>query len=101
MYFARADDYPLGRVQIGGFRAADRGNVTKLMRDSRTGLVPPGTRNILLTFTANRETGPYNDGYADDLSLVLPEPGAPAEEAFVLSTLALMSRRRIGARPPA
>jgi hypothetical protein len=94
---------PIQTVTLGGFTAADRGNVTKLMRDSRTGAVPAGTRLIEVALAATRQNsaGPYNDGYADDLSLVLPEPVAPSEGALVLSTLALLARWKTAARRPA
>jgi len=61
----------LGEVTIGGFDAADRGNVTKLMEDFKHGAVPAGTRHILLVLEADYATeagnGSYNDGYADNL----------------------------------
>lgn len=82
-------------VEIGGFDAADRGNVTRLLRDAHSGLVPVGTRNVraVLTMTAVGFGG-ANNGYADDLSLVLPEPGATLAGGLALATLAAVSRSR-------
>lgn len=44
-----------------------------------------------------RVDGAYNDGYADKLSLVLPEPGATATAitAFGAAALLARSRRRV------
>ena len=87
---------PIQTVTIGGFTAADRGNVTKLLPASAAGLLPSGTRLVDVTLTATRLSGagPYNDGYADDLSLVLPEPAPPAAGALAAITAALLAARR-------
>jgi predicted outer membrane repeat protein len=86
-------------VTIGGFTAADRGGVTKLLPDFARGVVPPGTRSVAVTLTATITDGSYNDGYADDLSLRVPEPEGRAG-AWAVAALAAMasSRRRRAAR---
>ena len=50
-----------------------RGNVTGLLSRRTTGTIPAATRCILVNLDFNRfsGTGTYNDGYADNLSLVL------------------------------
>jgi len=85
---------PTPAVTLGGVTAADRGGVTKLVRQSRQGIVPPGTRTVTVSLSALRATGPYNDGYADDVSLVLPEPGGVAAAAVALAALATARRAR-------
>ena len=61
----------LGSASIGPVTNSDRGNATGLLLRSASGAVPTGTRtiDILLTFTRNQGTD--NDGYADNLSLVI------------------------------
>jgi len=58
-------------VSIGPVTAADRGNTTGFRTRSAQGSVPPATRTIEVEVTLTRADGAYNDGYADDLSLVL------------------------------
>jgi len=43
---------------------------------STSGVLPFGTRSIKVFLSATRvsNTGPYNDGYADNMSLVLYGP---------------------------
>jgi hypothetical protein len=38
---------------------------------SRSQAVPPGTRQVEIKVVMTRTDGAYNDGYADNLSLVL------------------------------
>ncbi|HEU0237464.1 MAG TPA: hypothetical protein VFR14_13580 [Candidatus Limnocylindrales bacterium] len=63
----------LGSAEIGPVGAADRGNETGLLGRATSGLVPVGTRQIVvsLVMTKQEGVGAYNDGYADNLSLVL------------------------------
>ena len=61
----------LGRTQIGPVYAADRHNVTGLLARSTAGLLPKGTRTFAVLLTATRVTGSNNDGYADNLTMVL------------------------------
>ncbi len=58
-------------VQIGPVTAADRGNATGFRNRSENGVVPSGTRTIRVQVQMILVSGPYNDGYADNLSLVL------------------------------
>ena len=94
---------PLLDLTLGGFTAADRGNLTKVLRDSATGTVPAGTRTVQLRLTADNTFAydSYNDGYADDISLLLPEPSAAAGEVAVLALLAVRrgATRRRSERP--
>ncbi|MCP5111338.1 MAG: hypothetical protein GY953_10945, partial [bacterium] len=73
--FAGGSSAVLGTASIGPVTAQDRGNRTGLLPRTTTGSVPTGTRaiNVIVTFT--RSSGSANDGYADNLSLVLGQGG--------------------------
>jgi len=93
--FVDATELTVGMVTIGGFTAADRGGVTRLLHDSERGFVPAGARTVELILESQRAAGDHNDGYADDLSLVLPEPsGWLLGAAAILTTLAMRPRPR-------
>ncbi len=62
----------LGRARIGYVTAADRGGVSGLQRRSAGAMLPPGTRRIVVRLFAEAGSG-RNDGYADELSLILAE----------------------------
>jgi len=68
--FLDADDGELGSATIGPVLAADRGDATGLLERSASDTVPAGSRTLLVTIEATRASG-YNDGYADNLSLVI------------------------------
>lgn len=63
----------LGSASIGPVTAAQRGNVTGLLERIVRGRVPVGTRSIRVTLTMTKQAGvgAYNDGFADNLRLVL------------------------------
>jgi hypothetical protein len=76
--FAGASAEPLGTaLQIGPVTAADRHNLTTLLRRATTGTVPVGTRAISVTMSAARVNGAYDDAYADRLGLFLDAPAPP------------------------
>jgi hypothetical protein len=82
---------------LGGVLSADRGNVTGLIAQSLTNLIPVGARSVVLTLVFTRTNPTYNDGYADNLSLSLapvPEPGTLALLGTGLAAAALRLRRR-------
>jgi len=86
----------LGAAAIGGVLSSDRGSVTGLLFRDASGNVPTGTRQIELVLDMERRAGFYNDGYADDLSLVLtavPEPTSAALLVSVLGLLVVIGRR--------
>jgi hypothetical protein len=71
---------------------ADRGNQTTLLPKSSCVAVPPGVRQAIVSIDIHRTDGTYNDGYLDNLSLVLSDdacstaaeplpPAAPPEVA--------------------
>jgi PKD repeat protein len=65
----------ISTVQIGNVTSGDRSGVTRLLSRSASGVVPAGARTIDIELVALRSTGSRNDGYADNLSLVLTAPG--------------------------
>lgn len=70
--FRRANGQAISSVEVGGVSAADRSNVTGLLPRAAFGRVPEGTRQVEITLTMTKDaTFLYNDGYADNLSLVL------------------------------
>lgn len=74
----------LGSASIGGVFSSERGGVTGLLARDASGFVPVGTRSVDIILTMTRLQGTYNDGYADNLSLVLTGsavPGAVPEPA--------------------
>jgi hypothetical protein len=80
------------QVALGPVTPADRGNQTKLVAVSDVGVVPVGTREILVGVRAVATDGAYNDGYADDVSLVVPEPSELALGLAAMATLAALRR---------
>ncbi len=69
---------PLATATIGPVLALHRGNITGMVFQNTNGFVPTSTRQVTVTLTMTRLTGVYNDGYADNLALVLtPDPFAP------------------------
>jgi hypothetical protein len=65
-------------VTIGPVTPAERGFETGLVNQSATALVPAGARLLRVTVSMTAFSG-YNDGYADNLSLVL----TPAHALFL------------------
>lgn len=61
----------LGTAQIGPVSIADRKNQTQLVQRSTTGNVPQGSVTLVVTLRMLRTFGTDNDGYADNLSLIL------------------------------
>jgi hypothetical protein len=59
---------------IGPVTPADRGNKTGLLPRSISGFVPPNTRTLHVNVSMNRSFGTANDGYADNISVVLTPP---------------------------
>ncbi|MFC4997952.1 hypothetical protein ACFPIJ_08940 [Dactylosporangium cerinum] len=74
--FLSAAGLPLGVCVLGPVTAAERGNVTGLLRRAQSGVVPPGSRAARTVLLFTRDGGTSNDGYADSISLVLTVPTA-------------------------
>ena len=72
--------YPLSSLSvrlatnsIGPVYASDRANQNGLIFKSVAGMLPIDTRSILVEVQFVRTSGTYNDGYADNLALVLTQ----------------------------
>lgn len=63
---------------LGPVTAGDRNDLTGLLFRETTGFVPVGTHTIDLTLHMFKFTGFADDGYADNLSLVLNARGVSA-----------------------
>jgi len=61
----------LGSASLGPVSAAQRNGVTGLLQRSHSGVVPKGTTKAVVTIVMTRYEGEYNDGSADNISLVL------------------------------
>jgi len=68
--FLDAHGGELGQARIGYVTARERAGVTGLQRRSADGTLPPATRRIAVRLFAEAGSGD-NDGYADELSIVL------------------------------
>ncbi len=71
--FMERDGTELGSDSIGSVWASDRGYATGLIQQQTTGTVPQGTRQVEVTLDCTWSWG-FNDGYADNLSLVISQP---------------------------
>ncbi len=85
----------LGAAQIGPVTATDRNNATGLLFRSLDGTVPVGAQSVNVTLQMTRIDGDYNDGYADNLSLVLNQ-SAPVPEASTTVSFALLLTLGLG-----
>lgn len=81
-HFLNGSNGELGSAQLTPVTAADRGNVTKLLLRQLLGNVPTLTRTISIELTATRGFG-ENDGYADNISLVLGMFGDLNQDGFI------------------
>ena len=64
----------ISTATLGPVTNIDRNNVTGLLLRSTNGTLPPGTRTATITMAMTRLEGDYDDGIADNLSLVLTGP---------------------------
>ena len=85
----------LGSAQIGPVLAGERNDATGLLLRSATGVVPIGAQSVNVNLQMTRLAGSYNDGYADNLSLVLGQP-APVPEASTTVSFGLLLALALG-----
>jgi len=69
--FLDAHAHALLRTVIGPVTPTDRGGKTGLVPRSKAGAVPAGARTVRILLTARRVVGTSDDGYIDNVSLVL------------------------------
>jgi len=69
--FHDANGAALGGAELGPVTPAQRGNVTGLLHRAQSGVVPKGASSAVITIVVMRTDGRYNDGAADNVSLVL------------------------------
>jgi hypothetical protein len=91
--FLNALSNSIGNAFTGG--NLPRGGESSLLPTSVSGAVASGTRSVLIRMDAVRTGGSYNDGYADNLSLVLsgdiaPPPGVPVPAPLSLLGIGLL-----------
>jgi hypothetical protein len=87
--FVNNNNSTLGVSVIGPVSAADRSYMTGLFLRESHGKIPSGTQFIRLELEMIRTNGSYNDGFADNLSLVLYSPPASVPEPTTLAIVAL------------
>jgi len=68
--FLDASGASLGSVRIGPVTPGQRKSTTTLIARTATARVPAKTRGVSVVLRAVRTDGSYNDGYADNLSLI-------------------------------
>ena len=61
----------ISSAMLGPVTVKDRKSTTRLLEREKTGMLPKGTRSILVTIAMTRLEGNDNDGSVDNLSLVL------------------------------
>ena len=92
--FLGAGGAALGSAQIGPVSSADRGGTSGLLFRSMNGFVPIGAQSVNVNLQMTRTDGAYNDGYADDLSLVLN--ASPVPEASTTASFGLLLALGVG-----
>jgi hypothetical protein len=58
-------------ITLGPVLAADRGYNSSLLFRQANGFVPTGARSFVVVVTMTRLGGTYNNGYIDDIAVVL------------------------------
>jgi hypothetical protein len=72
--FETAKSKVLSTAAIGPVTEAQRHGLSELLFRSKSGMVPAGTRKLVIRLTMVRDEGSDNDGLADNLSLVFSLP---------------------------
>ncbi|MBW4612809.1 MAG: PEP-CTERM sorting domain-containing protein [Desmonostoc vinosum HA7617-LM4] len=95
--FLNQDGNSLGQASLISPTPEERSNLTALLFKSTNGILPVGTRKIDATLSMNYVRGRVNDGYADNLSLVItkvPEPSISGVLIFGVSCVMVCGLRK-------
>lgn len=84
--FRDASGTVLASVTYGPVMAADRGSVSGFVHFSGNQQLPVGTRDAVVTITTELFLAPANDGYVDNVSLILDAPSPVANPDTVTTT---------------
>jgi hypothetical protein len=95
--FLTPENNATGSVTLPPVTATDRNSVTGLIARTASGAVPLGTRKISVRIDATRDAGSYNDGYIDNVSLVLGTAPVPV---FHKTVVVKVVSGRVGIRRP-
>ena len=87
--FLSASQASLGSATIGPVTSSDRNATTGMVFETTSSAIPLDTRFISVELSMQRTDGSYNDGYADNLSLVLQTTAVPEPSSFALIGLGL------------
>lgn len=79
----------VGSSAIGPVTPGDRDNQTGLFYRESEGFLPEGTRSLSFWLSMERLVSGDNDGYADNLSFILQEPGGEVPEPGMASMFVL------------
>lgn len=85
--FLNAAGAPAGAVALPTVTAAERHLTTALIARTASAAVPAGTRQISVRIDAIRDEGSYNDGYIDNVSLVLGSGGPVFHKTVVVKVV--------------
>jgi len=77
--FNDANGDSLSTVSLTGPTAVGRQHQTGMVERSRAGVIPIGSRSVNVVLLMSRVIGPFNDGCADDVSLVVTEGYCPSD----------------------
>jgi hypothetical protein len=100
--FLDSSSQSLGSSVLGPVLAVDRIDTTGLLLRQSSGVIPAGARSATTTLDFTRSAGTSNDGYADNISLVVTNQSAVVPESGTLAllganglaTLPILLRRR-------
>lgn len=88
--FMDAASNTLATAQLGPVTPADRNNQTGLFFRQDSGFVPAATTQIRFDLSMERLVSGDNDGYADNLSLVMTAAPVPEPSGYALLMLGLL-----------
>lgn len=82
-YFLNSAGKLLKGASAGGVLSADRSGATSLLYRATDVVVPVGTRTIEVKLAMRETSGFYNDGYADNVSLVFQDNAVPNRTVYI------------------